>query len=97
MNDEVDILPNIVISDGMELETFFCIPVERLPIDTANEAHIFTVIICLSLLISQLCKCINNDTEDDICYNWGIRGLISTDPSLAAAAVAQQQQQKRHL
>ena len=38
----------------------------------------------------------NNDTEDDICYNWGIRGLISTDPSLAAAAVAQQQQQKRH-
>lgn len=36
------------------------------------------------------------ETKDDdgICYNWGIRGLISVEPSLAAAA-AQQRPQRR--
>ena len=34
----------------------------------------------------------NNDQADDICYNWGVKGLISAEPSLIAA---QQRPQRR--
>ena len=34
----------------------------------------------------------SDDDDDDICYNWGIRGLISVEPSLIAA---QQRPQRR--
>lgn len=37
----------------------------------------------------------NGDDADGICYNWGIRGLISVEPSLAAAAAQQQKPQRR--
>jgi len=33
--------------------------------------------------------------DDDICYNWGIRGLISVDPSLAAVTAQQQKRPQR--
>ena len=36
-----------------------------------------------------------DDGNDGICYNWGIRGLISVEPSLAAAAAQQQKPQRR--
>lgn len=38
---------------------------------------------------------INDGDDDGICYNWGIRGLISVEPSLAAATAQQQKPQRR--
>ena len=69
MDNEVDILPNIVIGHRMELEALLRVPVKRLSIDAANKAHILYVIIRLSLLISQLGKSINNDTENNVQQN----------------------------
>jgi hypothetical protein len=66
MDNEIDILPNVMIGDSVVLEALLCVPVERLSIDAANEAHILAIIIGLTLLISQLRKCIDNDTKDDV-------------------------------
>lgn len=69
MDNEVDILPHIVIGHGMELEALLRVPVKCLSIDAANKAHILAVIIRLSLLISQLRESIDNDTENNVQQN----------------------------
>jgi hypothetical protein len=66
MDNEIYILPNVVIGDSVVLEALLCVPVERLSIDAANEAYILAIIIGLTFLISQLRKCIDNDTKDDV-------------------------------
>jgi DNA mismatch repair ATPase MutL len=37
----------------------------------------------------------DDEKNDDVCYNWGIRGLISIEPSLIAAAAAAQKHQRQ--
>jgi DNA mismatch repair ATPase MutL len=37
----------------------------------------------------------DDEKNDDVCYNWGIRGLISMEPSLIAAAAAAQKNQRQ--
>jgi len=37
----------------------------------------------------------DENENDDVCYNWGIRGLISIEPSLIAAAAAAQKHQRQ--
>lgn len=69
MNNEVYVLPDVVIIHRVELKALLCVPVERLPANTTDEANILAVLVSLSLLVSQLCERINNDTEDDIKKN----------------------------
>ena len=69
MDDEVDVLPDIVVILSVVLEALLGISVKSLSADTANEANILAVIVSLTLLVSQLGKCIDDDTEDDVQKN----------------------------
>lgn len=50
----------------VELKAFLSVPVKSLSADAANETNILAVFIGLTFLVSQLCKCINDDTENNI-------------------------------
>jgi len=50
----------------MMFETLLRISIECLSADSTNEAHILAIFVRLTFLISQLRKCIDNDTEDNI-------------------------------
>ncbi len=48
--------------------------------------------LCLESFFREKQKAAGGNADDDICYNWGIKGLISVEPSLLAA---QQRPQRR--
>jgi len=48
--------------------------------------------LCLESFFREKQKATGSNADDDICYNWGIKGLISVEPSLLAA---QQRPQRR--
>ena len=66
MNDEVKVLPNVVVIFLMELKAFFRFSVKLLFLNIADEAEIFHIFNGLRFLISELCKCINDDTENNV-------------------------------
>ena len=66
MDDEVQVLPDTVIFGDVYVKALFCVSVKHLPIDVANEANVFDIIVGLGFLISQLSKSVNDDTKDDV-------------------------------
>lgn len=66
MNDEVQILPHIVIVFLMEVKPFVCVSVKFLLVNVADEAPVFHILVTGQTFISELGECINNNTEDDI-------------------------------
>ena len=66
MDDEVHVLPDVVVVSVMKFETLIGVSVKGLPFNAANEADIPIVIVRLTLLVSQLGKGIDDDTEDDV-------------------------------
>lgn len=69
MNNEIEILPHIMIILLMEVKALICIPIELLFINIANEAQVLHIFFASTPLISQLSKCINNNTKNDIEQN----------------------------
>lgn len=66
MNDEVQVLPYIVIVLCVEFEALVGVSFKNLPVNIANEAKVVHVLLSLTFLISQLSECIDDDTEDDV-------------------------------
>lgn len=69
VNDEVQILPDIMILSDVELEAFLSISIKCLPLKVANEAFVLLIFKHVHLLTSKLCKRINNNTEDNVKQN----------------------------
>jgi len=66
MNDEVEVLPHFVVVVYVYVKSFFCLSIERLPVNIANETHVLYVKVSLLFLFSKLCKCIDNNTEYNV-------------------------------
>jgi hypothetical protein len=69
VNDEIEILPDIVIIFLMEVKAFICVSVKFLLVDVTDEATIFHIFVTGQTLVSELRERINNNTEDDIQQN----------------------------
>ena len=66
MNDEVEILPNVVVIFLMELKALLSFSVELLFLDIADKTEVFHIFNSLRFLISKLRKRINDDTENNV-------------------------------
>ena len=66
MDNEVQVLPDTVIFGNVFVKALFCVSVEHLPIDVANEADVFDIIVSIGFLISQLSKSVDDDTKDNV-------------------------------
>lgn len=51
---------------SVKLKALSSVSFEHLSIQIANEAKVLDVLLSLGFLISQLSKCIDDDTEDDV-------------------------------
>ena len=69
MDDELEIRPHVVVFFGVNKETFFGLSVKGLAVDVADEANVLDVDLGLFLDFSELGKCVNNNTEDDVEQN----------------------------
>lgn len=69
MDDEVEVLPDTMVSGNVFIKALFCVSVEHLPIDIANEASVLDVVVCIGFRVSQLSKSVNDDTEDNVQQN----------------------------
>ena len=66
VDDEVEVLPHLVVVVYVYFEALFSLTVKRLSIDVADEAYVLNVDICVLFEVSQLGKRVNNDTEDNV-------------------------------
>ena len=69
MDDEVQVLPDIMILSDVELEAFFSVSIEGLSLKVADEAFVLLILKHVHLLTSKLGKRINDNTEDDVEQN----------------------------
>jgi hypothetical protein len=69
MDDEIEILPHIMIILLMEVKALVCIPIKLLFINIANETSVLHVFVTSLSLISELGKSINNNTKDNVEQN----------------------------
>ena len=66
VDDEVQVLPNIMVVLDMELKALFGILIKHLPFMVTNEAYVFHVSISFIFDHSQLGESINDNTENDV-------------------------------
>lgn len=69
INDEVNIVPNIVILLPMELEALLRITINLDKIETTDETDVLLIIVIVTLHLSQHSERINNDTKDNVEQN----------------------------
>ena len=66
MDEEVDIVPDLMIVAAVIVKALIRIPVQVLPIVPTDEANILHVVQLKTGLFSQLSKGVNDDTKDNV-------------------------------
>jgi hypothetical protein len=90
VDDEVDVLPLVVVLRLVREEAGLRLPVKGLLVDVANEAVVPHVIVSLTLVVSQLGEGVDDDTEDDVeqdCDDQEEEGQIVDRPEVETLAV----------
>jgi len=54
---------------NMHLKALLSLSIEGATINVANEAYVLDIDVCLLLFVSQLCKRIDNNSENDVQQN----------------------------
>jgi len=90
MDDEVKVLPNVVVLPLMVLKAFFRIFVEHGFVNSTDEADVFRVLNNPNVDVSQLSESIDNNSEDDVqqdCNNEQEEGQIVERPEVETLGV----------
>lgn len=66
MDDEIDVLPLVVILLPMNAKACFSFSIECLLVDCTNETVVPHVSVGFTLVVSQLRKSIDDDTENNV-------------------------------
>jgi len=90
MDDEVKVLPNVVVLPLMVLKAFFRIFVEYGFVNSTDEADVLRVLNNPNVDVSQLSESIDNNSEDDVqqdCNNEQEEGQIVERPEVETLGV----------
>ena len=66
MDNEVEVLPDVVVVLQVVLEAFFGVSIEYLSVEIANEAEVLDILICLRFKVTKLSEGVDNNTKDDV-------------------------------